>query len=149
MRLYFDECCSRRLARELKALYSADYPDLETCHVLDFYNPSTAESTWLQPLHDDRSWIAITNDHGRNSKKEKFHAVCLALGITYVVMTPALIEAGYDEQKNALVTVWDQLPELSMLPPGTKITLGFEDSKSGIRTYALRVGGKLLPRIQN
>lgn len=107
MRLYFDECCSRRLARELKSFYSVDYPDLETCHVLDFYDPATAESTWLQPLYDDRLWIPITNDHGRNSKKEKFHAVCVALGITYVAMTPGLIKAGYTEHKNALTTVWE------------------------------------------
>jgi hypothetical protein len=147
MRLYFDECCSRRLARELKSFYSVDYPDLETCHVLDFYDPATAESTWLQPLYDDRLWIPITNDHGRNSKKEKFHAVCVALGITYVAMTPGLINAGYTEHKNALTTVWGQLAELHALPPGTKVTLGFEDLKSGIRTYALRVKGKALPRL--
>ncbi|PYL16278.1 MAG: hypothetical protein DMF46_03525 [Verrucomicrobia bacterium] len=144
MRLYFDECCSRRLARELKSFYSVDYPDLETCHVLDFYDPGTTESTWLQPLHDDRSWIVITNDHGRNPKKEKFHAVCRVLGITHVVMTPSLINAGYTEQKNALTAVWGQLLKLHGLPPGTKVRLGFEDLKKAIRTYALKIGGKSL-----
>ena len=106
MKLYFDECCSRRLAKEIKSLHSINHPDLETCHVLDFYDRATAESTWLQPLHDDRAWIVITNDHGRNPKKEKFHAVCRALGITHVVMTPTLINAGYDEHKNALIAAW-------------------------------------------
>jgi hypothetical protein len=142
MRLYFDECCSRRLARELRAFYSVDYPDLETCHVLDYYDPGTAESTWLQPLHEDRSWIAITNDHGRNPKKEKFHAVCALLGITHVIMTPGLINAGYTEQKNALTAVWSQLVRLHSLPPGTGVRLGFETLKSGVKTYALKVRGK-------
>jgi PIN like domain len=105
VKLYFDECCSRKLAKEVNALHAVDYPDLETCHVLDFYDRATAESTWLQPLHDDRAWIAITNDHGRNPKKEKFHAVCKALGITYVVLTPALISAGYAEHYKAINAV--------------------------------------------
>ncbi len=100
--------------------------------------------TWLQPLHDDRAWIVITNDHGRNSKKEKFHAVCKALGITYVVLTPGLINAGYAEHFNALVGVWTQLLMLYTLPPGTRVSLGFEDTKKGSRTYALRTGQRRL-----
>jgi len=141
MRLYFDECCSKRLAKELKDFYSIDHPDLVTAHVLDFYDPGTAESTWLQPLQEDRSWIAITNDHGRNPKKEKFHAVCRLLGITHVVMTPGLIKAGYSEHKNAITTVWPLLLKLHALPPGTGVRLGFEDQKSGKRTYALKIKG--------
>jgi len=144
MKLYFDECCSRRLAKEIKSFYAVDYPDLTTCHVLDFYDPATADSTWLEPLQEDRSWIVITNDHGRNPKKEKFHAVCTALGITYVVLTPSLIRAGYTEQKNALTSIWTQLLRLHVLPPGTRLRLGFEDTKKGIRTYALRIGQKKL-----
>lgn len=144
MKLYFDECCSRKLAKEIKAFYATDHPDLETCHVLDFYDCATAESTWLQPLHDDRAWIAITNDHGRNPKKEKFHAVCKALGITYIVLTPRLINAGYAEHYKALIAVWPQILKLHMLPPGTRARLGFEDKKSGLRTYALRDGQRRL-----
>jgi hypothetical protein len=147
MRLYFDECCSRPLSRELKSFYSADYPDLETCHVRDFYDPATAESTWLQPLQNDRSWVVITNDHGRNPKKEKFHAVCAALGITYVAMTPGLIKAGVAEHRNALKAVWDQLSQLHLLPPGTKVRLGYNDLKGGVRTYVLRVGKRLLSSV--
>jgi hypothetical protein len=140
MKLYFDECCSRKLAKEIKSIY----PDVETCHVLDFYNPSTAESTWLQPLHDDRSWIVISNDHGRNPKKEKFPAVCKALGITHVLLTPALIHAGYDEQKKALMAVWDEILKLHSLPPGTGVRLGFETPRKGPRTYSLKIGQKKL-----
>jgi len=139
VKLYFDECCSRKLAKEIKAFYAADHPDLETCHVLDFYDRATAESTWLQPLTEDRAWIAITNDHGRNPKKEKFHAVCKALGITYVVLTPGLIKAGYAEHFDALVSVWPELLMLHTLPPGSRVSLGFQDTKGASRTYALRM----------
>jgi predicted nuclease of predicted toxin-antitoxin system len=142
MKLYFDECCSPRLPRVLKEAFSG----LETCHVLDFYDRGTAESKWLQPLHDDRSWIVITNDRSRNPKKEKFHLVCAALGITHVVLTPTLINAGYDEQKAALLAVFDQLTTLHNLPPGTRVRLGFKESKVA-GSYALRVGGKLLASV--
>jgi hypothetical protein len=145
VKLYFDECCSPKLARELKSRFAQDHPDLETCHVLDFYKPSTAESTWLQPLYDDPSWIVITNDHGRNSKKEKFHAVCRNLGITYVVLTPGLINAGYSEHYNSLAAVWQELLQLHSLPPGTRVKLGFDETKDGVRSYALRVRQRKTP----
>jgi len=148
VKLYFDECCSRRLSRELKQYYVEQGSiDLDVSHVLDFYDPATAESTWLQPLQDDRTWIPVTNDHGRNPKREKFHAVCTALGITYVVLTPTLIDAGYDEQKNALIAVWDQLHLLYRLPPGTKVTLGYGDPDGDTKTYCLRVKQKLLTNV--
>ena len=142
MRLYFDECTSRRLARELKTFYAVDYPDLEMAHVLDFYDPGTGDSTWLQPLQEDRSWIVITNDRGRNPKKEKLPLICAQLGITHVVMTPALINAGYSEHKSALVAVWKELLELHRLPAGSRTKLGFEDLKGGVRRFAISVGGK-------
>jgi hypothetical protein len=142
VKLYFDECCSRKLAKEIKDRFLGDHSDLETTHVLDFYDRATAESTWLQPLNEDRAWIAITNDHGRNSKKEKFHTVCKTLGITYVVLTPALISAGYKEHYNALCAVWDDLLKLHTLPPGSRVSLGFDDSKTDVRTYVLRMGQK-------
>ena len=144
MRLYFDECCSRRLPRELKEFYTTDYPDLETCHVLDFYSPSTGDSTWLKPLEENKSWIVITSDMGRDARKEKLPVICKELGITHVAMTSALIRAGYTVQKTALVTVWPQLMQLHRLPPGTQVKLGRHLIRGGIEKFALRVAGKIL-----
>ena len=147
MRLYFDECCSRRLPRELKEFFTVDYPDLITCHVLDFYNAGTGDSTWLKPLQEDRRWIVITGDLGRDTKKEKLPLVCMELGITHVAIAGSLNKGGYTKQKSALVAVWAQLLELSRLPPGTQVKLGLVTLKGGVEKFELRVAGKSLSTV--
>jgi hypothetical protein len=147
MRLYFDECCSRRLPKELKEFYAADYPDLETCHVLDFYDAGTGDSHWLKPLQENKLWIVITKDHGRNAKKEKLPVVCKQFGITHIAMSPTIINAGYSVHKNALVSVWEQLSELYKLPPGTQVKLCIGTMKGDVKRFELRVGGKLLSSV--
>lgn len=147
MRLYFDECCSRRFSKEIKDFYLAEYPDLETCHVLDYYNPGTDDSDWLKPLQEDKLLIVITKDRGRNSKKEKLPVICKHLGITHVAMSSAIINAGYTVQKKALVSVWSQLLQLHKLPPGTQVKLGFGTMKGDIKRFELRVNGKLISSV--
>src|SRR6266478_5775442 len=144
MRLYFDECCSRRMARELKEFFSSDYPDLETAHVLDSYDQGAHDRKWLQVLQDDRSWIVITQDHGKDPKKEKLPVICQQLGITHVAFSPIIIKSGYSIQKMALVTVWPQLYELSRLPKGTHVRLTMIQGKGGVPRYVLTVGSKPL-----
>jgi hypothetical protein len=91
MQLYFDECCSRRLPGDLKTFFAADYPDLTTAHVLDYYQPGALDSAWLEPLKTDKKWIVITQDLGRDPKKEKLPIICKQLGITHVGFAPIII----------------------------------------------------------
>src|SRR5205807_2540867 len=111
MQLYFDECCSSALGRELKTLFAVDEPDLDIVHVRQFYNEGTGDSTWLKSLADNKSWIVITQDHGR-SGKEKLPKICKELGITHVAFSPSVIRGGYSVQKEALMAVLSQLREL-------------------------------------
>jgi hypothetical protein len=144
MRLYFDECCCRRLPRELKEFFAIDYPDLITAHVLDFYEAGAWDSRWLDPLKEDKSWIVITQDLGRNPNKEKLPVICRSLGITHIGFSPAIISSGYSVQKAALVTIWPQLVNLAKLPLGTHVRLSIVHGKGGIPRYELIVKGRPL-----
>ena len=139
MRLYFDECCSRRLALELKEFFRADYPDLETTHILDFYQMGTWDSTWLKPLQDDPTLIVVTQDVGRDPKKEKLPVICRALGITFIAFSPAIIHGGYSIQKRALVATWSQMKDVQELPRGTHVRLGLTMARGNIERYELLI----------
>ena len=144
MRLCFDECCSTKLAKELKAFYASDYPDLTVRHVLQDYPRGTADSVWLSDLANRGDWIVISSDSGKNSKKEKLPLICSQFGLTHVLITPTLINGGYTMQKAALVAIWYKLPDLLHLPKGTSVRLGKISAASGGMAFELRVGGKSL-----
>jgi hypothetical protein len=148
MRLYFDECCSRRFKADLKAFFAADYPDLEVSHVLDFYNQGTNDSTRLEPLQRDKDIIVVTADLGRQGAKEKLPLVCKHLGITHIALTPGLLKAGYSRQKTAIVAVWTQLvKQVPRLPKGTHVKLGMRSYRGGVERFELRVEGRSLSSI--
>ncbi len=138
MRLYFDECCSRRLGVELKQFFSADYPEIEIAHVLDFYDQGTGDSSWLTPLQEDRSWIVVTQDLGKDPKK-KLPLVCRELGLTHIAYTKAIIHSGYSVQKIAMVAAWSQIKHIHSLPRGTQVRLGLTTLKGGIERYELQI----------
>jgi PIN like domain len=147
MRLYFDECCSRRLKVELIELFAADYPDVEISHVLDYYNQGTSDSTWLTPLQEDKDIVVLTADLGRTGK-EKLPLVCKDLGITHVALSNSLRKSGYSKQKDAIVTVWDQLiKQVPLLAKGTQVKLRIKVYRNGVERFELRVGGKSLSSI--
>jgi len=141
VRFLFDECYSTGLRDELKLFYALDYPLFEYHHVIDDYSPATDDRTWLEPLKDEKDWIVITKDAGRDASSERLPSICRELKITHVGMTPTLIDAGYTSQKLALTSVWPQMPLLLQLPLGTKLRLGCDDFR-GVRSYKMRVGQK-------
>jgi hypothetical protein len=127
------------MALELKEFFRADYPDLETAHILDFYKQGAWDSTWLKPLQDDGSWIVITQDLGKDPKKEKLPVLCRELGITHIAYTKAIIHGGYSIQKRALVAVWGRMREVQLLPRGTHVRLGITTLKGGVERYDLQI----------
>lgn len=147
LKLLFDECCSRRLPRELLAFYQRDHPDLQMRHLMDDWTPGTPDSQWLEALRDDPSWIVVTKDAGKNSAPEKLPLICREWGITHVVFTAGIISKGFASQKNAIAAVWEQLFLLHRLPPGSQVKLG-EASRKGARIgFELRVGQKSLAKV--
>jgi hypothetical protein len=147
LRLLFDECCSKRLPRELFEFYRIDHPDMVLRHLMENFAPGTPDPDWLAPLREDRTWIVITKDAGVKSPDHKLPLICREWGITHVVFTGGIIGGGYAVQKQALAAVWPQLFLLHRLPPGTQVKLGQVQRKGNVAGYELRVGGRSLSAV--
>jgi hypothetical protein len=132
-KLFFDECCSKKLARRIVEIYSECYPDLQTKHLSEFCSGcGTADEDWIPLLEKEKDWIVLTADRGKDPKKQKLPVICGKLGITHISMTPALIKEGYKSQKQAVLCVWQQIMKVGFLPKGTKVSLGFKMIDRGL-----------------
>jgi hypothetical protein len=132
LKLFFDECCSRRLARKIVEIYAECYPDLETRHLSQLCALGTRDPEWLPMLEKEKGWIVLTADRGRDPKREKLPAICERLGITHISMTPKLVSEGYTIRKQALLTVWPQIIKIPLLPKPTRVSLGFRMVDNGL-----------------
>lgn len=132
LQLFFDECCSKRLPRKLLEVYLEDYPNIKTQHLTDFVKAGTGDSDWLALLEQEKHWIVVTTDRGKDAKKPKLPVLCSRLGITFISMTPALMNDGYKAHKQALLTVWPQLIRVPLLPKGTRVSLGYHMYNKGL-----------------
>ena len=144
LKLFFDECCSPRLPRELRDFYQRDYPGLQIRHLMEDWTAGTPDSQWLDALRQDPSWIVITKDAGKNSAQEKLPLICREWGITHIVFTAGIISKGFVTQKNAIAGVWEQLFQLHCLPPGSQVKLGESSQKGNLTGFELRVNQKSL-----
>lgn len=124
IKLFFDECCSKRLARKIVEVYDEDYPGILTKHLTDDLKAGTPDDVWVQRLEDEQDWIVLTSDLGVDAKKPKLPILCQQFKITYLSMTPALKNAGYPAHKQAMLCVWPQIMRTPKLPRGTKVSFG-------------------------
>ena len=120
LKLFLDECCSKRLVKIINGAYLEDYPELQTKHQSDFWNPGTKDSQWIPILAQEKDWDILTADRGKNSKLDKIQVICSHYKVTHISMTPALINAGFKHQKHALLTLWPQIMRVRFLPVGTR-----------------------------
>lgn len=127
MKLFFDECLSKKLPQQIAQIYSEDHPDLKTKHLTECYAPGTPDDKWIPLLEKETDWVVVTADDGGGSKKAKLPIVCAQLGVTHIVMTPTLHQSPYKEHKQAILTLWPQILVVERLPRGTKISMGYRE----------------------
>jgi hypothetical protein len=132
LKLFFDECCSKRLPGKIIEVYKEDYDHIQTKHLTQMMQAGTDDAVWLELLHKEKDWIVITTDRGKDPKKPKLPIICTKLGITHVSITPSLIEEGYTAQKQALLTVWPSLLRLPSILRGTRVSLGYRMYNKGL-----------------
>lgn len=136
------------MAREVKEFFAADFPDLVTVHILDFYQPGIKDSRWLKALEEDRSWIVLTQDLGnKGPRNEKLPLICKELGISFVCFTPFIIKAGYTIQKRSIVAKWDEILKLRDLPRGSRGQLTGHIAKDGSHRFELRITENVIPSV--
>ena len=137
LKLFLDECCSKRLARLISDTCSTDNLSVQTKHLSDFCELGKADEDWLPLLEKQGGWIVITADRGRDPKKQKLPRICACLGITHISLTPALIREGYQAHEKAILSVFSEIIHLHLLPRGTKVSLGFKWIKKHTEKIAI------------
>lgn len=123
VKLFFDNCLSKKLPKVIHAVYSEDSPDLQVKHLTDYFMADDDDGEWLPLLEADKGWIVITADRGKDPKKEKLPILCSQMKITHVSMTPALHNAGFAAHRHAILSLFPQFVCLGMLPKGTRVSL--------------------------
>jgi hypothetical protein len=133
LKLFFDECCSKKLAHKIVEIYAECYPGIQTKHLSEFFAPGTNDPDWIPLLEKEKDWIVLTADRGRKgAKDQKLPLICGKLGVTHISMTSVLKNEGYKAQKQALLSVWPQIVKTPLLPKGTKVSLGYKMVDNGL-----------------
>lgn len=125
LKLFFDECCSKRIPLKLLDVFKEDYPEFQTKHLCEYTSSGTSDSVWLPQLAQEGDWIVITSDKGRDTKKPQLPIYCRDLKITHVIFTSKILTAGLIAHKQAFYCLWPQIVKIPLLPKGTRINLGY------------------------
>jgi len=120
LKLFFDECLSKRLPTRLIELYLEDYPHLETTHLTNRYASGTKDSEWI-PMLAKEDWILVTADAGK-SRQEKLPILCAEFEITHIIISSTILKSRYMRHKEAFYCLWPQIAQVPLLPKGTRIS---------------------------
>jgi PIN like domain len=92
LRLYFDECLSIKLARELAGWQSEDFPPVETRHLFDDFLSGAPDIDWIPQLArgNHLPWIVISKDRGMDRRAPQLPRICHEHGVPYLIFTSAL-----------------------------------------------------------
>ncbi|MBT5709391.1 MAG: hypothetical protein HOI66_23965 [Verrucomicrobia bacterium] len=131
LKLLFDECCSKRLARVLMDVYLEDCPKLETKHLTDELEAGTEDQVWVKNLSEKDGWIVVSADRGKDPKKAKLPHLCIANKTTSVLFTSYLHTKTFFYQKHALLSVFPDLLLLPQVKKGTVVKLGARPVSKG------------------
>lgn len=124
-KLFFDACLSKKLPRLVLSVFGEDCENLQIKHLSDFFQQPDDDCDWLPLLEQDKEWVVITADRGKDRKKEQLPVLCSRLGISHISMTPAFHRAGYLAHKHAMLSLFPQIVCVQRLPKGTRVSLGF------------------------
>jgi hypothetical protein len=126
LKLFFDQCLSKRLAQNLLDVFGEDYPDLQTKHLSEIFANDTSDAVWLPQLAEEENWIVVTSDQGRESKKPQLPILCADLKITHLVISGKILSAGLMGHKHAFYCMWPLIVKIPLLPKGARIDMKFK-----------------------
>ena len=79
-------------------IYSANFP------------PGIEDAVWIPTLAHDGDWIVFSADLGKNSKKsESLPLICQEIGVTHIIMSPALQRRTSFYRVLAIGSCWTQI----------------------------------------
>jgi hypothetical protein len=79
VKLFFDACLSKKLPRVIQSVYGEDFTGIQIKHLTDYFQQDDDDGDWLPLLEQDKDWIVITADRGKDPKKAKLPVLCSQL----------------------------------------------------------------------
>lgn len=121
LKLLFDENFGRPTVERLKQFLTGTEPMPTLATVVDYLGGGK-DDVWI-PMLRDGDWIVITADRGRRSGGAKLPDLCVAYGVTHVLLSKSVHHLPQFEKARAIVAVWSELSALSSSPSGSRHVL--------------------------
>ena len=126
LKLLFDENFGRPTVEKLRQFLAGTEPAPELANVVDYLGGGKDE-VWIPRLRAE-GWIVITADRGRRSGGVKLPGLCVAHGVTHVLLSKSVHHSSQFEKARAVLAVWPELGAAALAPAGTRFVLRFNSA---------------------
>ena len=134
IKILLDECISKKIAPPLQELADKDSDrDITFASIFDFGWDHQKDPEWIPKAATD-DWIVISTDWGIKNRSVSFRVICEQNGVTYVLMTKAIVHFNQFEKACAILQVKEDLFCLTTAPKGSGYLLGGKPGKYFLRT---------------
>ena len=134
IKILLDECISKKIAPPLQELADKDSArDITFASIFDFGWDHQKDPEWIPKAATD-DWIVISTDWGIKNRSVSFRVICEQNGVTYVLMTKAIVHFNQFEKACAILQVKEDLFSLTTAPKGSGYLLGGKPGKYFLRT---------------
>lgn len=143
-KLLFDECISRNAANHIKQFaenYDKDKNHPQIGHVLEFQREGVWDDEWI-PERAKEGWILISQDRGKGGTKKgaKLPHLCTGLGMTHILLSPAVASRRTEDKILTILDVWPEILHVCNAPPGSRFILEPVHCKKGETSPPLNRG---------
>lgn len=134
IKILLDECISKKIAPPLQELADKDSArDITFASIFDFGWDHQKDPEWIPKAATD-DWIVISTDWGIKNRSVSFRVICEQNGVTYILMTKAIVHFNQFEKACAILQVKEDLFSLTTAPKGSGYLLGGKPGKYFLRT---------------
>ncbi|HEX4607852.1 MAG TPA: hypothetical protein VH092_06585, partial [Urbifossiella sp.] len=138
VRYLFDECIGWPVAEEISRLSGSK---ATFAHIVQYFGAEgTPDRVWVPQLAAEKSWVVITSDGGKQSRKgDKLPAICLAHDLTHVVLAPSLHALGTKDKVAALLSLWSEIEMVGSNPLYCRYSLRVKDQRGSRATLSFQL----------
>lgn len=124
-----DECVSLPIVDALRQhLESEPVPPVLT-HIIEMGLGAQSDDDWIPKIAEE-GWIVISGDKGRGGlrKGQKLKAVCVAFGVTHILVSAKIQEKKVAEKIRIFTSAWERIAETADAEPGTRFSMRFDNN---------------------
>jgi hypothetical protein len=124
-----DECVSLPIVEALRK-HVESLPDPATLtHIIELGLASQTDDEWI-PRIAEEGWIVISGDKGKGGlrKGQKLKAVCVAFGVTHILVSASIQEKKVAEKIEIFTSAWEQIAATVDAEAGTRYSMRFDNA---------------------